>query len=198
MGERLVMSPRSTSIPFRLAALALGLLAAPLCFGACTSTAPPEMRLRVFSPLVAAESGPSTDVSIDGTGCVTVRYPDFDRRHGTQRFQLAGDALAALRARFAAAELARFDARLVKLAMQREKAAASTGTQFLSSDADVIVVEWTSPGKGQPTSSVVVQWVGLEEDLRNHPQLTELQQLGEIKAAMIGLTDSRSYPEARP
>ena len=172
--------------------LAAGGLLSAGAASACQQSGPPQIRLRVYSPLVAAQSGPSTDVSVDGSGCVVARFPSFDTRHGTHAFLLGGIELASLRAHLRDSGLQRIDAARLKRALQIEAKFAAPPVEHVVSDGDIIHLEFAAAdGKAGSARPVSLQWSNLDADLRNHPYSRELKALDDARRRLIDLSTDR-------
>lgn len=159
---------------------------------ACQQSGSVQLRLRVYSPLVAAQFGPSTDVSVDDAGCVVAKFPAFDTRHGTHAFRLGGTELAALRTQVRDSGIQRIDAAQLKRALQTEAKFAAPPVEHVVSDGDIIHLELAA-GSSKSTGArpVSLQWSNLDADLRNHPYSRELKALDLVRRRLIDLSTDR-------
>lgn len=165
---------------------------------ACSKGAAPAfVELRVTQPLIATMDGDvSTRVTVREDGCVLVRYPVYDTRHGDHAYRLSIDELRTLRADLAATGVANFDAIAVGQDLQRRetiKRNDRSGTRHHVSDEAVIELQIERPA-GPKGARNVITWSGIRAQMLNHPDLAPVAGLAAARDRLLQLgSDDRMH-----
>lgn len=134
-----------------------------------------------ISPLKAAEPDSEEIVSLHQDGCVSVRFPRHDRRHGEVSALLSKDRFDQLRAEIDASGVDRLQPERITKSLAEQQ---DGETLWMVSDDDIVEFRWF--GKDQAKSTT---WRSLNSDLLKNPDSAELAQVKALQQVFLELAD---------
>lgn len=170
--------------------------------GACSkSDSPTFVELRVTQPLIASVGGDiSTRVTVREDGCVLIRYPAYDTRHGEYAYRLGDDELGRLRTDLAVTRVASFDAIAVAQDLQRRETVKRNEPHVLRhhvSDEAVVELRIVKPS-GAKGARNHVTWSGIRAQLLDHPDLAPVAGLAAARDRLLQLGSDRRMSKVQP
>lgn len=167
----------------RVAALLLSTALMPAAAGAnCETPGPVWINLEVLAPLAGFDEA-TVWIDITRDGCLTSRYPSFDRRAGVYQRELGPAELAKLEATVSHSDVARFDAAAVQaqiVAIETVRArAAGYASHFVVADGDIYRLRIVDAGR-----TVQVQTEAPRRYSAQFPDVVALKGLLELVDAL--------------
>ena len=134
--------------------------------------------------IIDDDPGPWVEIYDDGK--VIVHRPAYMKEAGDHELHLSASELRRLRRKLENESVTSFDSNTVKkqiaeakVQRRNQRRAAGTFFESISTDPATVVLRVSSNEGGQRSADKIIRWQGLNEDLKQNPELEPLHDLGE-------------------